>query len=294
MSRSPRPVTRLHTDGRIGAIDLTWRLASWEPLVDHYAVYASESADVEPVPENLIGKTVYGRFTHATLGPEKQTRHYTIVTVDAAGERSGASRTVDGTTEESLVVRGRPLAQVGKFDSKSLELALAPADYALYAARFPKGVDFTVGKSNPRTDWSYLHPGPADSWAGRKQHTFAMRFSLQAEPEEELGLAIWLIDTHATAAGKATLAVNDTDTVEIEFRGGATRGSLEGDATVPGTALRPSFVELRLPARDFVRGENVISITKTEGSWHAYDAVGVFAPGAETPDAGDTAFIAGR
>lgn len=291
MSRRPRPVPRPDTEGRIGAIDLTWRLASWEPLVDHYAVYASESEDVEAAPENLIGKTVYGRFTHATLGPEKQTRHYTIVTVDAAGDRSGESRTVDGTTKESLVVRGRPLAQVGEFDSKSLELALAPADYVQYAARFPDGVDFTVGTSDPSTDWCYLHPGPADSWAGRKQHTFAMRFPLESAPEEELGLAIWLIDTHASDPGKATLAVNDTDTVEIEFRGGATRGSLEGDATVPGTALRPSFVEVRLPADDFVRGENVITITKTEGSWHAYDAVGVFVPGAETRDAGDTKLV---
>ncbi|WP_201776700.1 hypothetical protein [Allosalinactinospora lopnorensis] len=72
------------------------------------------------------------------------------------------------------------------------------------------------------------------------------------------------------------ITVNGENAAETEFQGGATRGSLEGDVTVLGTALRPSFVELKLPAGHFSEGENVIGITKSAGSWIAYDAVGVF------------------
>lgn len=63
----------------------------------------------------------------------------------------------------------------------------------------------------------------------------------------------------------------------MELENGATRGSLEGDATVPGSALVPSYVELRLPASALKTGENVLTIDKRTGSWHAYDALGVFA-----------------
>jgi hypothetical protein len=48
---------------------------------------------------------------------------------------------------------------------------------------------------------------------------------------------------------------------------------LQGDATVPGNPLCPSH------CRDaFVAGENVLTFGRAEGSWHAYDAVGVFEP----------------
>ncbi|GAA3757256.1 hypothetical protein HDA32_001750 [Spinactinospora alkalitolerans] len=275
--RDPRPVTGVRTEGRIGAVDLTWRLTPWEPLVDHYAIHAAESADVEISERTLIGKTVYGRFTHDTLGPRSRTLHYRIVTVDAGGGRSRPSRTAKGVSTASMVVAGTPIAQVGEFDSKSLELALAPdRGQRDYVSRFPDGVDFLHGADDPAQDWCYLHPGPADAWGGRRRHTFRLRFSLEEAPSAPLGLAIWLIDTHASLAGTATIAVNGADIEEVEFRGGATRGSLEGDATVPGTALRPSFVERELPAANFRAGENVIAITKTSGSWHAYDAVGVF------------------
>nr|WP_184080749.1 polysaccharide lyase family protein [Nocardiopsis mwathae] len=271
------PVTRIAAQGRVGAIDLTWRLPGWEPLVDHFAIHAAEDHDVEITPETIIGKTVYGRFTHDTLGPQAETRHYRIVTVDAAGRRSRPSRPVRGVSAESMTVRGRPYAQVGEFDSKSLELALAPdRGQQNYLATFPQGVDFRYGESDPAADWCYLHPGPRDRWAGNRAHTFRLRFDLAARPTTDPGFVVWLIDTHATLAGTAAIAVNGRTATEVYFEGGATRGSLEGDATVPGTALRPSFVELRLPAEYFAAGDNAIDITKHTGSWHAYDAVGVF------------------
>ncbi|MFC4563377.1 polysaccharide lyase family protein [Nocardiopsis mangrovi] len=279
MSPTPRPVTGVAAGGRIGAIDLTWTHAAWEPLVDHYAVHASTTRDVATTHDTLIGTTVYSRLTHDTLGPEAQTRYYRIVTVDASGRRSAPSAVAGGTSTESLVVGGTPVATVGEFDSKSLELALAPSGgQSGFRTAFPDGVDFTYGSSDPAADWCYLHPGPADGWGGRREHTFRLRFDLEEAPGADLGLAIWLIDAHASLPGTAVLAVNGAPAGEVAFERGATRGSLEGDATVPGSALRPSFVEPVLDAALFRSGQNTLDITKSDGSWHAYDAVGVFRP----------------
>ena len=96
-------------------------------------------------------------------------------------------------------------------------------------------------------------------------------------PPSPVWLAIWLIDTHATSPGVATLGLNGVPVTEVALERGATRGSLEGDTTLPGNPLRPSYVELPLPQAALVAGENVLTIDKVSGSWHAYDAVGVFA-----------------
>ncbi|MBB4935354.1 hypothetical protein F4561_006248 [Lipingzhangella halophila] len=276
----PQPVTGLNAEGRVGAIDLSWELPGWEPLVDHFAIHASESAEIPTTSDTLVGRTVYGRFSHDTLGVAATTRYYRVVVVDAAGERSEPSAVVRAKSRASMAASGRTLAQVGEFDSKSLELALAPFDASnRFRAAFPDGVDFVYGTSDPATDWCYLHPGPRDGWGGRRAYTFRLRFNLGTVPEGEVGLVIWLIDTHMTLPGTAEVSVNSGLAAVIDLPGGSTRGSLEGDATVLGTALRPHFEELAVSANHFTEGENTIDITKTEGSWHAYDAVGVFGIG---------------
>lgn len=286
MSDHPQTVTGLSAGGRVGAIDLTWDLAPWEPLVDHYAVHADTTPDVRPSPDTLVGKTVYGRFTQQALGAHAETLWYRVVTVDASGRRSAPTDAVRGDSRESLVAEGQPVATVGAFDFSSLELALAPdLGTGQYAERFPAGVDFVVGRSRPEKDWCYLHPGPEDAW-GEGQHTFTLRFPLDEAPDGDLGLALWLIDTHSSMPGRATIAVNGTDAADVEFAPGALRGVVEGDASVPGTSLRHSAVETRLSADLFTPGRNSLTLTKTEGSWHAYDAVGLFVPGAPTEDAG--------
>jgi hypothetical protein len=259
----------------IGRIDLAWQARSYTPLVDHFAVYAA----ADPASRGtLVGKTVYTRLRHENLGPASQTRYYRVVTVDAAGERSRPSEVLRASSVESVTVAGRPVAVVGAFDRRSLGLALAPAGYSQFLTRFPGGVDYTHGVSAPATDWPYLHPGPADRWAGSTAHTFRLRFGLDAVPAADLALAVWLIDTHASTPGRLVVACNGNAVAEVPLEKGATRGSLEGDATVPGSPLRPSIVELPLPRGVLAAGENVLTFAKPEGSWHAYDAVGVFDP----------------
>ncbi|WP_059010688.1 polysaccharide lyase family protein [Streptomyces specialis] len=268
-------VRELRATGRVAAIDLRWERAPWEPPVDHYAVYAARGRAPETEPGALAGKTVYPHFTHGVLGPEAVTWHYRVVTVLASGER-GRAAGASATTVASYAT-GRPLVAVGSFDHKGLEFALAPNGNARYLTAFPAGVDYRDGVSRPETDWPYLHPGPADQWAGRRAHRFTLRFELDAAPVADPGFALWMTDTHATIPGRGVLAVNGRKITTLTFEGGATKGSLEGDATRPNTPLVPSSVELPLPADVFRAGENLLTLEKTEGSWHAYDAIGVFA-----------------
>ncbi|WP_116946825.1 polysaccharide lyase family protein [Jiangella endophytica] len=276
--RHVRTVTGLHAEGHLGRIVLDWTPVPWDTVVDHYAVYAAPDAgDVEPGPRTLLTKTVYPHVVHSGLGGRARGFAYRVVTVDAAGARSKPSAPLAASSQVSVTTTGTPLAVVGDFDGKGLEFALSPNGYSRYPATFPDGVDFRVGADVPGTGWSYLHPGPSDAWAGRRTHTFRLRFDLASVPAGAVWLAIWLIDSHATIPGSVALDVNGTAVDRLRFEGGATRGSLEGDTTVPGTRLRPSYLERPLPPGLLRTGENVLTMVKDEGSWIAWDAIGLFA-----------------
>ncbi|MFW6693942.1 polysaccharide lyase family protein [Streptomyces sp. MAR4 CNX-425] len=271
--RAPGAVSGLAAAGGLGAVELTWRpyRTRGRQLVDHYEVHELTAAG-----STLLARTLFPHHTHR-VGPAPVTRRYTVVAVVDSGARTRPARPAEAANARSLAA-GRPVAQVGDFDHRGLEFALSPNQSARYPTAFPQDVDFRHGTSDPGRDWCYLHPGPRDSWAGRKEHTFTLRFDLPAAPAHDLGFALWLIDSHATAAGTADLALNGHAVRTLAFRGGATRGSLEGDAARPGSVLKPSSYELPLAAGLFTPGENVLTLRKTSGSWIAYDALGVFAP----------------
>ncbi|TDE02587.1 polysaccharide lyase family protein [Jiangella asiatica] len=271
-------VTGLRAEGQLGRITLDWTPAPWDFVVDHYAVYgAPDAADVAVDPSTLLTKTVYPRFVHRGLGGRGANWTYRVLTVDAAGARSRASAPLTASSQESVTATGAALAVVGEYDGTGLEFALSPGGYAQYPATFPDGVDFRHGTDNAGLAWSYLHPGPADAWAGRRPHVFRLRFDLAAAPAGQVWLALWLIDSHATIPGSAVLTVNGATVERLTFEGGATRGSTVGDSTLPGSPLRPSYVERPLPAGLLVAGENLLTVTKDDGSWIAYDAIGLFA-----------------
>jgi hypothetical protein len=241
---------------------------SWATVVDHYAVYADGE---------LVGKTVYPHFVHRGLGFDGVTRSYSVVTVDAAGTRSASSAATSVANLTSVTISGAPVATVGEFDGKGSELALSPKGYADYPARFPADVDYTFGTSTPSADWSYLLPGPADKWAGSTNHRATFRFDLPAVPAQDLDLALWLIDSHASLAASAVLSVNGSEVGRLEFANGATKGSTIADSTYPGSPLKPSYIEMPLPKALFRPGANVLELFKDTGSWIAYDALGIFA-----------------
>jgi hypothetical protein len=157
--------------------------------------------------------------------------------------------------------------QIGQPDESYMEFAIAK-NYPAYAERFLKDPPvFEVGTSEPGRDWPFIHPGPADAWAGNRRHPFAIRFSLPDEPRGVFTLRVALRDTHGRAPPVYAITLGG-GTGRFPVPRGAGDDSLR-DPTVG----RPHTIELELPATLFRKGANEIVLVCEEGSWVQYDAV---------------------
>jgi alpha-mannosidase len=176
------------------------------------------------------------------------------------------------------VTYGQPPAktlwEIGKADRSNAEFALAPAAYREYR----EDGFFLVGESDPRRDWPYVQPGPADSWAGTRRHTFTIRFGLKnAPPSGSCRLNLDLLDSHSLAPPRLRIEINGHPFERALGPGG-------GDASIDGRPEqgKPAKVAVKFPAELLRSGDNEIRITTLEGSWMLYDGVRLTVPeGAE-------------
>ncbi|MBI4603823.1 MAG: hypothetical protein HY721_17850, partial [Planctomycetes bacterium] len=114
---------------------------------------------------------------------------------------------------------------IGVPDGGNAELALAPDRYR----DFSEDAVFAAGLSDPRRDWPYVHPGPADDWAGGREHTFVVLFGLKAAPVPgDCRLRVDLVDTHSRAPPALRVAVNGK-AFEVALPAGAGDASVFGD-----------------------------------------------------------------
>jgi alpha-mannosidase len=168
-----------------------------------------------------------------------------------------------------------PLWQIGKPDGKNAEFAFAPGDYS----RCKDDPFFVVGQSDPKRDWPYAHPGPTDSWAGSRPHTFTVLFGLKSLPKEgACTLRIDLLDTHSQSPPELRVAVNGKPTGAKQMPPGG------GDDSIFGHPEKgkPHRWEVTFPADLLKAGDNEIAISTQAGSWVLYDCVALAAPaGAE-------------
>ena len=160
----------------------------------------------------------------------------------------------------------RTIWSIGKVDHNYQEFALV-GRHSDYVKTFPNDVTFTVGKSDPKKDWSWIHPGPSDEWAGRREHPFVILFDMPDEPSDRYVLRIDLLDAHPTALPRLRVNVNDT-AAEFALKRG------HGDAALIDPArAKPQTLSIPLHASLLRRGENKITLRAKEGSWVLYDAV---------------------
>lgn len=164
---------------------------------------------------------------------------------------------------------GQPIWQVGRTDGDNREFALAPGGYA----GFKTDGFVVVGVDDPAREWPYVHPGPADGWAGSRRHTFVITFGLKARVEGAGRLVIHGLDAHASAPPRLQINVNDW-LVERTLPAG------KGDASVFGEPAEgaPFRLEIPLPPEIWRAGENQIALTTLAGSWFLYDSVVLEAP----------------
>jgi predicted alpha-1,2-mannosidase len=169
----------------------------------------------------------------------------------------------------------KPLWQIGLPDDSYTEFALADSRNAdwKYPWDWSRDVVFTVGQSDAKHDWPFIHPGPQDNWAGQKQHKFTILFGLKGVPEGSCGLTLRLIDTHSQAPPRLQIAVNGKNYEFSLDRGGGDESAI--DRPQLGRRQR---IAMEIPIRDLRAGNNDISITTLSGSWILYDWVAFSAP----------------
>ncbi|GAB3587860.1 hypothetical protein [Calidifontibacter terrae] len=256
----------------IGSVKLTWRPMTDVAAYEVHAVCGS-SATWMPTPATMIAVTAATRFVHRGLGPQAATWSYRVAAVTSYGEHLTTAVTV-GRSTTSVTVDGVPLAVVGHFDGSGLDLAISASGFVHYRTTFPHDVDFRYGFDDPERRWSYVQPGPEDAWAGRRRHRFKLRFDLDRLPADDVDVALWLVDRHPTRAGSAALSINGTALESLLFD--ETTGEGQASLVVPGSGAGPAYFEPVIPRSALVLGENVFEIAKNDGSWIAYDAIGIF------------------
>lgn len=165
--------------------------------------------------------------------------------------------------------------QIGSPDSNYAEFAIA-ADWAAFARQFPDDATFVVGQSDPKRDWPYILPGPADAWAGSKSHTFKIKFQA---PQALSGYYELILDFVSTQGAVPPRLAIDINGQRIERA--LPRGSGD-DALTNARAGKKCSVHQLIPAALLHSGENVIALTDLEGSWALFDDLrlesGVSAP----------------
>lgn len=273
--RPPRPAG-LTADPRLLALVLRWQPVDSDTLVDHYRVHGLPTARADrrflrdPGDDTLLAKRVYPFHAHTGLAPEGEEWTYVIVAVDAAGTRSKPSEPVRAASRRSVVV-GREVVRLGDFDLRTSGLRFAPGGYKDLAKAFPDG-QIRLGADATTADLPYLLPGPGDAWAGSQPYTLRWELPVDA-PVEGATLALWGVDT-TSLGGKLEVALGGTQHT-YNLPKSSNRGSREGDATLPGTPLRPVQFELPLEAGSVKPGA-VLELTVSAGGWIAWDAIGVF------------------
>ncbi|WP_114855014.1 polysaccharide lyase family protein [Brachybacterium sp. YJGR34] len=280
---SPRPavVTGLAAEPALATITLTWDSLGFDPLIDHYRIYAveGEAAPARPEESSLLAKTVYPRLVHDGLAPAGETWSYRILAVSDGGTRGEPSAPITAASQPSVTATGVPVATIGEFDGRTLEHRFAPSSYSRIPEEHPEAlIEYRDGADEPGTAWPYLLPGPGDAWAGRTAYRARWSLTLEAAPADDHDLAVWLVDT-TRLGGILRISANGEHVTDLELPAGATRGSREGDATVPGSTLRRCFFEPAIPAGLLQAGENTIELELAEGGWAAWDAVGLYARG---------------
>jgi len=156
--------------------------------------------------------------------------------------------------------------QIGQTDHDFHDLIL-PGDLNKYASLFPQDVNFVIGKSDPTKDFCAIHPGPVDSWAGRREHLFRIRFDMAAEPSGIYELQINLVDTHNFAPPTLRISVNGKVATKHLHRG---VGGLSLLRAKQGKARHIPFV---FGADHLKQGTNEIELSVTTGAWVLYDSL---------------------
>ncbi|HUW60473.1 MAG TPA: polysaccharide lyase family protein [Candidatus Bathyarchaeia archaeon] len=162
------------------------------------------------------------------------------------------------------------LWEIGTADNDTAGFALGRDRYL----DFGEDPVFMAGISDPAKDWPYMQPGPDDSWARSRRHTFTIAFAINGTPPEgAYTLCIDLADTHFLNPPQLDIAING-HLYSHQLPTGGSGNSIFGDLS----GAQEHCVRMPVDAGDLNAGSNEITITTASGSWILYDWVGFEAP----------------
>lgn len=160
------------------------------------------------------------------------------------------------------------LWRLGEPDGDCQEFALVE-HHTDYLRLFPQDVRFEVGQDDPQRGWSYVHPGPADDWAGGRAHPFRVGFWLHELPSTvACRLVLYTANRHPFMPPVLQVEVNGRYTVRYQLPPGKTHIMF-----LPPRAESPHRLSVQFPTAYLQQGHNEITLTVVEGSWMLYDAV---------------------
>ena len=158
--------------------------------------------------------------------------------------------------------------RIGDLGNSYSEFAIA-GNYQEYPGRYVNGPVFRIGRDKTEEAWPYIHPGPMDSWAGSKSHTFTIQFDLATAPK-----GVYRFSIHAASANnnprvpRMQVKVNEAIPYTLVFDRGP-----EDKVLIDPAAGRRQAQSFLFRAESLHKGRNLITLTSVEGSWILYDAM---------------------
>jgi rhamnogalacturonan endolyase len=226
----------------------------WQTDGKHYQYWAKADAE--------------GRFTVAHARPGAYTLYgYTdgvLGDFRLAGVRVEAGKTTALGDLDWVPVRyGRQLWEIGAPNRSAAEFLHGDhywqwGLYDLYPKEFPNGVDFTIGKSDPKKDWNYAQPPVAigkDRWG---KSTWRIRFDRNGTDQ---GTATLRLAICGARGGPVDVAVNG---VPIGSTGELPESGVMHRDGIRGVEL---WRDLKFDASLLKKGENVVELTKNARTW---------------------------
>jgi len=195
----------------------------------------------------------------------------------------------------SCKTENRVIWQIGEADNNSGEFALAPNNYKQFLQNDFGWEDryFLIGKSNPKTDFPYILPGPADEWGGTwstsgwRSHSLNILFGIEKLPENgEWKLIVDLFDTNAENPPVFKISVNGKSS-KYELPAGSGTYSID-DTTSAGNEF---IIEIPVEGSWLKKGGNEINLTTLQGSWLKFDQVRLEGPGNTSLIESDNVFL---
>ena len=166
---------------------------------------------------------------------------------------------------------------IGNLDQKATEFALSGGNYHDFLKHDFGWEDqyYLVGKSNAKTDWPYIIPGPEDQWGGTggtsgiRTHVMNILFGIKELPENgKWKLKISILDAASNFESLLKIKVNET-----VFKKKLNSGEGIIDLNKKADPAKTQQLEFELDSKILKTGGNEISIGIIEGSWIIFDAI---------------------